>query len=73
MMFSICEKVKLQQSRKEKYSILVSILDLFNFFLTEPHAYLYNTLCKSHHFLISCFESFKKCDFLEKIILPLFF
>ena len=29
----------------------------FFFFLTEPHIYLYNTLCKSHGFFMSCFES----------------
>ena len=59
-MISICEKVRLQQLTKVKYSILASILDIFqNFFLTEPHTYLYNTMCKSHSFIISCFESGK--------------
>ena len=39
-MISICEKVRLQQLRKEKYSILSSILNIFqNIFLTEPHTY----------------------------------
>ena len=58
-MISICEKVRLQQLRRAKYSILASILHifLFSFFLTEPHIYLYNTLCKSHGFFMSCFES----------------
>ena len=47
--------------KKAKYSILASILDIFeNIFLTEPRIYFYNTLCKSHGFLISCFESYWK-------------
>ena len=58
------EKVRLQQFRKVKYSILASILRIFQFsFLTERHIYLYNKLCKSRGFLISFFESgniFKK-------------
>ena len=44
-----------EQLRKVKYSILATILPIF-LFLTEPHTYLYNTLCKSHDFLIFCFE-----------------
>ena len=49
--------MRLQQLRKAKYSILASILQIFNFFfLTEPHTYLYNTWRKSHGFLISCFK-----------------
>ena len=57
-MITICEKVRLQQSRKAKYSISASILHIFRkFSLTESHAYFYNTLCKSHGFLISYFES----------------
>ena len=57
-MVCICEGVRLQQLRKAKYSILVSsILHIFQlFFLTEVHTYLYNTLGKSHGFLICCFE-----------------
>ena len=52
------KKVRLEQSTKAKYSILASILHIFVlFFLTEPHIYLYNTMCKSHGFHISCFES----------------
>ena len=44
-MISIFEKVRLPQLRKEKYSILASMLHIFlNFFLTEPHTYFYNTL-----------------------------
>ena len=44
-MISLCEKVKLKQLRNTKYSILASLLHIFqNFFLTEPHTYLYNTL-----------------------------
>ena len=55
-MISICEKVRLQRLTKAKYSILASILHIFqNFPLTEPHN-LHNTLSKSHGFLISCFE-----------------
>ena len=57
-MISICEKVRLQQLRKIKYSLLTSILHIFSkIFLTELYTYLYNTLCKSHDFLIPCFES----------------
>ena len=57
-MISICKKVRLKQLRTAKYSISASLLHIFqHFFLTEPHTYLYNTLCKSHGFLISCFES----------------
>ena len=57
-MISICERVRLQLLRKAIYSILTSILHIFQKkFLTEPHTYLYNTLCKSHGFLISYFES----------------
>ena len=66
-MISICEKVGSQQLRKAKNSILASISHIFQkFFFTEPHTHFYNTLCKSHDFLISCFESghiFKKCAF----------
>ena len=56
---AICEKVRLQKLRKAKYSILASILHIFQkIFLTELHTYLYKkTLFKSHDFLISCFES----------------
>ena len=57
-MITICEKLRLQQLRKAKYSILASILHIFEkHFLTEPHTYLHNTLRKSYGFLISCFES----------------
>ena len=57
-MISICEKVRLQQLRKAKYSILASISHIFQkYFVTEPHTYLCNTLCKSHDFRISCIES----------------
>ena len=67
----------LQQLRKAKYSILASILHIFQQnFLTEPHTYLCNTLRKSHGFLKSCFEYGKisqKRVFLEKFILSLFF
>ena len=27
------------------------------FFLVDPHTYLYNTLCRSHNFPLSCLES----------------
>ena len=74
---SICGKTRLQQLRKIKYSILASVLHIFhNFFLAEPHTHLHNTLCKSHDFLVFCFESWhivQYCDFLEKFILPFFF
>ena len=39
----------------------------FFFFLTEPHTYLYNMLCKSLDTFL------KKCNFLEKFILSFFF
>ena len=48
----------LWKTRKAKYPILVSTLYIFRKnFLTELHTYLYNTLCRSHHFLVSCFDS----------------
>ena len=77
IMISICEKVKLQQARKAKYSILASILNIFQNFKSfqNLHTYLYKTMCTSHGFLISCFELetfFKKCHFLEKFILSFF-
>ena len=54
----ICEKSEVRTIAKAKYSILASILHIFVlFFLTEPHIYLYNTMCKSNGFLILCFES----------------
>ena len=40
-MISTCEKVRLQQLRKGKYSILASIFQ--NIFLTDPYTYLHNT------------------------------
>ena len=56
-MISIYGKVRLQQLRKAKYSILGSVLHIFQiFFLAETHTYLCNTLCKSRGFFISCFE-----------------
>ena len=72
IMISICEKVRLQQLRKTKCSTLASILHIFlSFsFFTEPNSYLYNTMCTSHGFLISCFEFgniFQKMWLLEKI------
>ena len=74
-MISLCEKVRLQQLRKAKCSILASISDIFQKnFLTEPHTCLYSTLCKSHDFLISfnLDTFFQKCDFLEKFISSFF-
>ena len=57
-MTSICKKVRLQQLRKAKHSILATICTFFNFFfLREPRTYLYNTLFISHDFLIFCFKS----------------
>ena len=71
-MISICEKVRLQQWIKVKYSVLAPTLYIF--FLTESHTYLCNTLCKSHDFLALNLNTFyKNCDFLEKIILLFFF
>ena len=60
IVFSICEKVRLQQLRKAKYSILASISFFKNLFLQirlYNHTYLYNTVNKSHNFLMSSFES----------------
>ena len=74
-MISICETVRLQLLRKAIYSILASILHIFQKkFLTEPHTYLYNTLFS--YILLSIWKDFlnhKKCDFLEKFILSFFF
>ena len=57
-MSSICEKMRLQQERNSKYLVLASILHIFQFFfLVDPHTYLYNTLCRSHNFPLSCLES----------------
>ena len=57
-MISICEKMRIKQLTKAKYSILASILHIFlKKFLTESHTYLHSTMSKSHDFLISCFES----------------
>ena len=48
-----CEKVQLHQLRTTIYSIVVSLLHIFlNFFLTDPQTYLYNTLRKSHDFIV---------------------
>ena len=67
-MISIYGKVKLQQLRKAKYSILGLILHIVQiFFLTETHTYFCNTLCKNRE------KSFKKCEFLEKFVLLFFF
>ena len=41
IMISIWEKVRIQQFRKAKYSLLASVLHIVQrFFLTEPHTYL---------------------------------
>ena len=77
-MICICEKVRLQQLREAKYSILASILHnfLFFFFLAEPLTYLYNILYKSHDFLhlaLNLGTFFKKCDFLKKFVLSFSF
>ena len=64
------EKVKWQQLRKTKCSTLTSILHILKIFLTEPQTNWNNTLCKSHNFLISCFESghtFQKMWLFRKI------
>ena len=43
-MIFICEKVRLQQVGKSKYSILASMVHIFqNIFLTQSYTYLYNT------------------------------
>ena len=65
--------LSLWKTRKAKYSILVSILYIFRkIFLTELHIYL----CKSHHFLVSCFDSghiFQKMWLFWKIHFVIFF
>ena len=70
-------KRRLQQLRKTKYSILAWTLHIFqNIFLTESHTYLYNALCKSHDFLICCFESwhiFEKMRIFWKITFVILF
>ena len=44
IMIFICEKVRLQQVGKSKYSILASMVHIFqNIFLTQSYTYLYNT------------------------------
>ena len=53
-MISIFEKVRLPQLRKEKYSILASMLHIFLKFLSYRASYL---LLQYFGFLISCFES----------------
>ena len=39
------------------FNISLNIVNFWKMFLTEPHTYLYNTLCTSHDFCLSCFES----------------
>ena len=57
-MISICQKVRLQQLKKCKiFNISLNIVNFWKMFLTEPHTYLHNTLCKSHDFRLSYFES----------------
>ena len=69
--------MRLQQLRKAKYSILASILHIFQKkFLTEHHTY-----CTIHcvnlmiflYLALNLDTLFIKCDFLEKFILSFFF
>ena len=76
-MSSICEKMRLQQSKKVKFSILALILHIFQFL------YLQNLIptCTIHCVNLMIFlylalnlETFsKKGDFLEKFIISFFF
>ena len=75
-MTSICKKVRLQQLRKAKYSILATICTFFKFFFLQS---LVRT-CTIHclylmiflYFALNLETFFKKCDFLEKFILSFF-
>ena len=58
-MIIVFEKVRLQQLRKAKYSILASILHIFNSFYLQSLIPTCRIHCNSHGFFISCFESGK--------------
>ena len=76
LIISICEKVRLQQLRKAKYSILASILHIFNFFLQSliPTCAIHCVNLMVFLYLALDMEKcFKKCDFLEKFILSFLF
>ena len=59
-MISIFEKVRLQQWTKAKYSILASILHIFQKNFLHSLIPTCTIHSKSHGFLISCFEYGKK-------------
>ena len=77
-MISICVKVRLQQLRKTKYSILATILHIFLFFF-----FLQNLIptCTIHcinlviflYFDLNLEAFFRKCDFSEKFVSPFLF
>ena len=77
IMIFICEKVRLQQVGKSKYSILASMVHIFqNIFLTQSYTYLYNTqwnLMIFSSLAVNQDTFFKKCNFLEKFISSFFF
>ena len=77
IMIFICEKVRLQQVGKSKYSILASMVHIFqNIFLTQSYTYLYNTqwnLMIFSYLALNQDTFFKKCNFLEKFISSFFF
>ena len=50
----------------------VNIAHFSKRFLTKPHIYLYNTLCKSHDFLILVLN-LNKFDFFQEFISSFFF
>ena len=71
-MISVCEKVRLQQLRKAKYSILASILQIFkkNFLqrlIPTCGIYCVDLMVFLYHAL-NVEEFFKNGDFLEKFI-----
>ena len=71
------QKSEFTTIKKSKiFNISLNIAHFSKIFLTEPHSYLYNILCKSHGFLISRFESgniFLKMWLFRKIHLVILF
>ena len=76
-MISIYGKVRLQQLRKAKYSILGSILHIFQIFFLQRLI----PICVIHCVNLVVFlylalnreKIFKKCEFSEKSVLSFFF
>ena len=57
LIISIYEKARLKQLSKAKYSILASILHIFQKNFLQSIIPTCTIHCKSHDFLISCFKS----------------